>query len=608
MSNLIIIGDQVLKQLNQLPKNPGIYKFLDKDKKIIYIGKAKNLSNRTKSYYLNLKNRSKKVNRLTSEACYLEVILTSTELEALLLEQYAIKEHRPKFNLQFKDDKGYPWIEIGISKEYPSAKSFVGRKKKGELYYGPFPSSRAARDALSLIQKVFKLRDCSDSSFKNRTRPCMQYQIGKCSAPCVTAIKQADYLEEVKSTQMLLNGKGEELINTFYESMDKSAERKLFERAAAYRDKISSLREIQRSQSISGFSCDRDAIAVHVQKNGVKIGVTSVRGGWIVGHENFMKRKEGVNEGIIEAFLSGHYLFVNYCPPIILVEGTVSNKETIQKALSKNHGKKIRINTRLTKKDLGLLNICKKNTKISLKRRKEEGVKDLSTIFKELETQFELKNEVRLIESYDVSHHAGRNAIGGCVAFNSEGKQKDLYRIYNINKINSGNDISSMKEIIQRRFSSKTQKNLTAPDLILIDGGYTHLKSVKDEINNLGVGYLDVLSISKGSRRKPQMDSIHKEDGRAVKVQRDSKVHLFIQELRDEAHRFTITRQRKKEIKSSHKSRFDLFPGVGKKRKSALLRYFGSLDQVSKASSQDLMKVPSIGKKTAETVFTNLHY
>lgn len=606
MSEIISLENQVLKKLNHLPNSPGIYKFFNAQKKILYIGKAKNLSSRTKSYFSNIKNKSNKLKSLISEARLLEITLTSNELEALLLEQHLIKKHLPKFNVQFKDDKGYPWIVLETSKEFPAAKSYLGRKKKKDLYYGPFPNSVASREALTLIQKVFKLRDCSDTFFKNRSRPCMQYQIGKCSAPCVSAITKEEYIEEVKSVQMLLKGKGDDLINSFYILMDKSAKQKLYERAASYRDKISSLRDIQRSQSISGFSEDRDAVSVHVLKNKLKIGITSVRGGWIVKHENYYQDKEVVNEEALSAFLSSHYLYEDYCPKVILVKGKIDNKQTIQKALSKKHKRKIRIITKPTSKDQGLLNICYKNTKLSIKR-SDKKQKDLSKIFRNLKKQFNLNNEIKLIESYDISHHSAKNAVGGCVVFNKSGKYKEFYRIYNIRKNNSGNDISSMREIIKRRFKNKSKKIMPRPDLILIDGGYNHLKAVKDEISYLGIEGIDIISISKGSRRKPQMDSFHTEGGKVIKVNRSSQVHLLLQEIRDETHRFSLSTHRKKELKSSHISFLDSIEGIGKKRKTSLLRYFGSVYQISRTSSQDLKKVQGIGKKTADLIYSSLN-
>ena len=606
MSEIITLENQVLKKLSQLPNNPGVYKFFSPQKKILYIGKAKNISSRTKSYFSNIRNNSNKLKALISEASFLEITLTSNELEALLLEQHLIKEHHPKFNIQFKDDKGYPWIVLQTSKEYPAAKSYLGRKKKNDLYYGPFPSSLSSKEALNLIQKVFKLRDCSDTFFKNRSRPCMQYQIGKCSAPCVSLITKEEYAEEVKSVQMLLKGKGHDLISSFYTLMDKSAKNKLYERAASYRDKISSLRDIQRSQTISGFSEDRDAVSVQILKNKMKIGITSVRGGWIVKHENYFQDNEVVNGEELSSFLSSHYLYVDYCPKVILIKTKIDNKETIQKALSKTHNRKIKIITKPTSKDLGLLNICEKNTKLSI-RRNDKKQKDLSAVFRNLKQQFNLNNEIKFIESYDISHHSSKNAVGGCVVFNKEGRYKEFYRTYNIEKNNSGNDIASMREIIKRRFKDKSKKDIPMPELVLIDGGYNHLKAVKDEIAHLGIKGIGIISVSKGTRRKPQMDSFHTEDGRVIKVNRSSKVHLLLQEIRDETHRFSLFKQRKKELRSSRTSLLDSIEGIGKKRKTSLLRYFGSLDQISKASSQDLKKVQGIGKKIADLIYYSLN-
>ena len=276
--------------LKDLPKEPGIYKFLDEKKIPLYIGKAKNLKNRVPSYFKNSKDRTKKIKNLIKESRYLDIALTKNELEALLLEQHLIKETKPKFNVQFKDDKGYPWIRIDSSKDFPSAKSFLGKKKDKETYFGPYPSSYAVRDVLSIMQKTFKLRNCTDSFFKNRTRPCMQYEIGRCSAPCVKYINKRDYLKEVKGAVQLLEGKSEDIINEFYSSMDINSKNKSYERAAMYRDKISALREIQRNQSITGYTKERDAISITSLNGVTKIGITHVNKGWITGHENFKQK------------------------------------------------------------------------------------------------------------------------------------------------------------------------------------------------------------------------------------------------------------------------------------------------------------------------------
>ena len=605
MSEIIELGGHVLKKLSELPKDPGIYKFLDKRREVLYIGKAKNLSNRTKSYFTKLNNRSKKLKTLIAESRFLEITLTSSELEALLLEQYSIKQYLPKFNVQFKDSKGYPWIVLETSKEYPAAKSYLGKKNESDLYFGPFPNSYASKEALKLIQKVFKLRDCTDSYFKNRSRPCMQYEIGRCSAPCVSAIEREDYLEEVNSAKLLLRGKGNDLINSFYSLMDKSAKRKLYERAASYRDKISSLREIQRSQSISGFNQDRDALYLCYLKGEIKIGVTSVRGGWIVKHENFIQENGLFDEEVWSTFLLRHYLFTDYCPEIILIEANMVNKLTIQKALSKKHNKKIRIISKPNKKDRGLLAICYKNTEFTTKERKQKET-DLTDIFKNLSQELKLKKRIETIECYDISHHSSKNAIGVGIVFGKKGMLRNLYRTYNISKSNAGNDIASTVEVIERRFRGKSKKSLPKPDLLIIDGGFAHLEAVKRKIIELEIKGLEILSISKGLRRKPQMDSLHKESGKVINIKKNSKVHLLIQLLRNEAHRFAISKQRKKELKSINLSLIDGIEGVGKKRKTTLLRYFGSVNQISKANIQDLMKVEGIGKVTAQTIHKNL--
>jgi len=597
--------DELKEFIKNLPQDAGVYKFFGTQKTPIYIGKAKNIKKRVTSYFRDNKNQSKKIINLRFEAKFLDLIITNTELDALLLEQHLIKEDKPKFNVQFKDDKGYPWIRIESSKEFPSAKSFLGKKEGKEKYFGPYPSSYAVREALSLIQKTFKLRNCSDSFFKNRTRPCMQYEIGRCSAPCVGFISKTDYLEEVQSTQKLLQGESEELVNHFYSLMDESSKGKSYERAALYRDKISALRDIQRNQSITGYSKERDAISVSVINGVTKIGITHVNKGWITGHKNFIqKNKINIEDSILGPFIKGHYLTISNCPNIIVTSEYLSDKVNIEKALSKQHGKRIRIITKPRKQDLGLLNISKANTELITAKDSRRDV-DLSQVFRSLKEYLSLSGSIDLIESYDISHHSGSGAVGGCVVYSLSGKLQDKYRLFNINKKNSGNDIASMKEVISRRFSNK-DLGLVRPSLILIDGGNTHLHAVEKVLTDMGIEDIQLLSISKGARRKAEMDSIHQLNKPVLRIIKGSETHLFLQEIRDETHRFAITMQKKKQRKLSARSYLDSLIGIGVKRKKLLIRYFGSVEQIKRASAEDLTNVPGLGKKTAISIYNQL--
>ena len=605
MQNSIRLSNKKLNNLNLLPPESGIYRFLDSDKKIIYIGKAKNLRKRVKSYFSKSKVKSKKLKRLTSESIFLEMTITSTELEALLLEQHSIKELKPKYNVQFKDDKGYPWIKLSTSKEYPAAISFRGAKDSKDKYFGPFPSSFAVKNTLKIIQKIFKLRDCKEAFFKNRKRPCLQYEIGRCSAPCVKAISKKDYLKEVQQASNLLEGKANEVLEVLYLEMDKHSSNKSYEKAAKCRNKISSLREIQRDQSIAGYSKDRDAISISYSGERTKVGVTSVRGGWIVSHKNFTQENFSLKEGVLDSFLSSYYTRESTCPNVILVSEDLIDKHTIQIALSEYHNKKVSITNKIRNKDIGLMKISQTNTDLYLKRYKRNK-KNLTKVLSSLTEKLELKEAINLIESYDISHFSGKKALAGQITYNRTGKVKDLYRTYNISKKNSGNDIGSMEEVIERRFSKK-DRELILPSLILIDGSYTHLKAVRKVLDRLSVKGVSLLAISKGVRRKPEMDLIHTETGKKLSLRKNSPEFLFIQEIRDEAHRFSISKQRKKELKGASKSSLDTIESVGIERKRALLRFFGSFDQISKASTKDLMKVRGVGKKTANIIFRNLH-
>lgn len=595
--------EKLRELINSLPKRPGVYKFLDKSKNPIYIGKAKNLKNRISSYFRESVDNSKKLKKLLGNLSSIEVILTNTELEALLMEQYQIKEEKPKFNVQFKDDKGYPWIKIETSKEFPSAKFFLGKKDKNDRFFGPFPSSYAVQESLKLLQKLFKIRNCSDSFFRNRSRPCIQYEIGRCSAPCVGYISKEAYLKEVYSTELLLSGKSEKLISNFYKLMDKYSKDKSFEKAVVYRDRISALRDIQRSQSIAGFQKNRDAIYLSSLKGSAKIGVSHVNQGWVTGHQNFIFNKEFMEVNILEKFISQKYFTKDHCPSTLVVGQKLDNKNLIERALSKFHSKRITIVTKPGKKDKGLLNLCKANTEYVLKKDKTDN--DIKFKIESLGKELKIEEGIKIIESYDISHHSGDNAVAGCVVFSNEGKLKSLYRTYNISKENSGNDIGSMTELLKRRFSVDKQKEI--PSLIIIDGGKTHLNSAVKEFKKLDINRVNVISISKGVRRKALFDSIHLTNGETISIKERSTFSQFIQEIRDETHRYAITSQKKRRSKSSVGSFIDGLSGVGKTRKKLLLRYFGSLEQIKRASVDDLCEVSSIGRNTAKLIFKQIH-
>ena len=589
--------------LKNLPQDPGVYRFLDESKQPIYIGKAKNLKNRVSSYFREGLDKPNKIKQLLINLKSLEITLTTTELEALLMEQYLIKEKKPMFNVQFKDDKGYPWIKIEITKEFPSAKSFLGKKDNKNKFFGPFPSSYAVQDSLKLIQKTFKLRNCTDSFFKNRTRPCIQYEIGRCSAPCVGQITKKDYMQDVYSAELLLSGKSEKLISSFYELMDAYSRTKSFEKAASYRDKISSLRDVQRTQSIVGYTAERDAITISTVNGQTKAGITRVRNGWVTGHENFIQKNALVEGSILEYFIQTYYLSNVYCPSSLVIGELIENKQMLEKALSQYHDKKIKILCKLRKKDQGLIKICENNTKFSFNKKQDK--KNNLPALHSLKEELCLKKEIRFVESYDISHHSGSSAIGGCVVFSEKGKAKDKYKVFNISKKNSGDDISSMVEVIERRFKTK-DPGFKEPDLIVLDGGKVHLSHVLKKLKELDLEKIPVIAISKGARRKNNFDLIHSRDGSSKIITRGNLAHKFIQEIRDETHRFSITRQKKKQRKFSASSSLDNLIGIGPIRNKKLIRFFGSVEQIKRASFQDLMNVPGLGKKTATSIYNQL--
>lgn len=601
--NISIYNNKNIELLRDLPSEPGVYQFLDKKRKPLYIGKAKNIKKRLSSY-LNLNtNKFDKVKRLLSTSYYLNLTLTNSELEALLLEQHLIKEEKPKFNIQFKDDKGYPWIKLDLSHDFPSANSFLGKKDSKSKYFGPYPSSYSVKEALKLIQRTFKIRNCSNTTYKNRTRPCLQYEIGRCSAPCVNKISKAQYLEEVRSTDLLLSGQSVDLISNFYDRMDHYSKTKEYELAAIYRNKISALRDLQRSQSISGYTKQRDSISICSVRGKTRVGITHVNEGWVVGHENFIPDDRLLEDNLMESFIKSHYFKINPCPPFIITEEHIENKSLLEDALSDFHGLKVKIITRPTKKDKGLLDICRSNTLYAVGRLNQGN--DSSQALISLTKELNIPKSLNIVESYDISHHSGSAAVAGCVIFSTKGKLKEKYRLFDISKSNSGNDISSMLEVIERRFTNKNL-NLDQPDLIIIDGGKTHLSQVVKKLNQLGKNEICVISISKGIRRKPVMDSIHLMDGSTKKIQKGSLSHLFIQEIRDEAHRFCLSNQKKKTSKNLIGSALDEIKGIGPKKKKLLLRHFGTVDQIKRAGVEDLTNVPGLGKIAAISLHDRL--
>ena len=597
-----VLDKEIKEFISEIPKSPGVYKFLDKFNSPLYIGKAKILDKRVASYFRK-SSRSKKIDKLLKQARFIEFALTNTELESLLLEQFLIKEFKPKYNIQFKDDKGYPWIKIESKRNFPSAKSFLGKKSENGKFFGPFPNSYAVRDALKLIQKTFKLRNCSDAYFKNRSRPCLQYEIGRCSAPCIGLISKKEYASEVQNAELLLEGKSEDLITNFYIGMDKFSQNKDYEKAAIFRDRISALRDIQRSQSIAGFNESRDAIHVSSFSNKVKVGVTSVNQGWVTGHKNFLQ-SEGLEEkDIIENFITQKYLTDNECPNYLVTNQKLDNKKLLEEALSSKFSRKISIITRPGKKDKGLLDVCKVNTEYVFRNNKSD--KDINIKFQKLKEALNLEENINLIESYDISHHAGKNAVAGCVVYSTKGKVTELYRAYNISRSNWGNDIGSMAELIKRRFSDVEPSQL--PSLVIIDGGKTHLKKVIETFKDCNILGICVISISKGIRRKANFDTIHLSNGESITVDKSSIFQKFVQEIRDETHRYAITIQKKQMRKTSLKSSLDELSGIGSVRKKLLLRYFGSIEQIKRASIDDLCGVSGIGKKTAKSIYSEIH-
>ena len=574
----------------ELPENSGIYQFYDEYEKLLYVGKAKNLKNRVSSY-LN-KGSNKKASLLRNQIRYLELIITNTESDALILEQSLIRKKKPPFNVQFRDDKSYPMIHISSNKEYPEI--YVSRKKQKEgSSFGPYANVNAMRKNIEIIQKVFQIRNCKDVNFKNRSRPCIEYQIGKCSAPCVGLIEEKEYRENVEGAEKFLNGNNKSILENFYKKMDDYSISQDYERAKLYRDKINAIRDTQKNQSILTLYDDIDVIAITSDTFSTCLSLVQIRDGWISATKNFFPETKNSfnNEDLLESFISSYYYDlpdneINILTNNKISKGTIKNFSEIDKYL-----KLIKIN----KKNKFLLEIAKSQSADRLKRK--DFYDWVSPAFDNLKKRLDMKSLER-IEAFDISHISGTDVTASCIVFSEKGPEKKQYRIMNI-KNDKNDDYFSLAEAISRRINSLKKRSLSFPDLILIDGGKGQLNKVKKELANKNVKKINLISISKGENRKEKYDKLHINSSKQIELQEWKDVSKLMQFMRNESHRFAIIKHKARRAKSFVKSDLDQIPFIGKALKKELIRHFGGIKRLKDADLNELKKVNGIGSKKA---------
>ena len=588
---------------------PGVYRMFDDATRLLYVGKAKNLKKRLASYFRKT-GLAPKTAALVGKIHQIETTITSNETEALLLEQTLIKEWRPPYNILLRDDKSYPYVFLSDG-EFPRLSIHRGAKKAKGRYFGPYPSAGAIRESLSLLQKTFFVRQCEDSFFKNRTRPCLQHQIKRCKAPCVRLVEVPEYAEDVRHSVMFLEGRSNQLTNELSASMEQAAMDLQFEEAAQLRDQIGLLRRVQDQQSMEGGSGDVDVIAAFVNPGGACVHLISVRSGRVLGSKNFFPQV-GIEEEVAEvmsAFLSQYYLGSSErdLPAELIVNVVPEDHEALLDALDTLRGRQLSISHRVRGTRARWQQLAVTNAEQALGARLANR-QHVAARFEALAEVLHLDEPPQRLECYDISHSSGEATVASCVVFGPEGPIKSDYRRYNIEGVTAGDDYAAMKQALTRRFSKIKDGEGKLPDVLLVDGGKGQLNMAREVLNELAVPELILLGVAKGTTRKAGFETLYLNDvAHEFTLKGDSPALHLIQQIRDEAHRFAITGHRARRGKTRRTSTLEGVAGVGPKRRRELLKHFGGLQEIARASVEEIAKAPGISKKLAESIYANLH-
>lgn len=592
--------------LKNLPNLPGVYRMKNAEGAVIYVGKAKDIKKRVSSYF-NKNIPSPRTRMMVSQIEDIETTVTRTEAEALLLESNLIKNMMPRYNVLFRDDKSYPYIAL-TGDAYPRLAFHRGAQRKYTQYFGPFPSSTAVRESIQLLQKVFKLRTCENSVFSNRTRPCLQYQIERCTAPCVDYISVEDYQHDVQHAAMFLQGKANEVLNTLGEKMNRAAQTQAYESAAVFRDRIQALRQVQAKQFVSDFSVsDADVVACANLHGQHCINLVMIRGGRHIGDKSFFPKnsQDATLIETVEAFLTQHYIAQN-TPPLIVC-GVDIDAKGFAAIFSEQADRKIRIiNNAIGDKRIWL-KMAQTNAELALSQRAASSANQAAKLVA-LREALHLAETVERIECFDISHTMGEATVGSCVVFDKGDMQNSEYRRYNVKGITPGDDYAAMRDVLTRRYKKVAAGEGVRPDLVFIDGGKGQLGIAVEVMHEVGLDDILLIGIAKGEERKPGLETmIFSDTGEMLNLEQDNKGLHLLQQIRDEAHRFAITGHRAKRAKARITSTLEDIEGVGAKRRKALLTRFGGLDGVKNASIDELIQVDGISPGLAEKIYAQFH-
>ena len=605
MNNL----ENIKEIIDQSPSSSGIYKMLNEKEEIMYVGKAKNLQNRLKSY-LNTNNLSNRIRRMVSRISNIEVIITETEKEALLLEANLIKKLKPPFNILLRDDKSFPYIFINHEQEFPQISKHRGKQKYKGKYFGPFATINSLNYTLKILQKVFLLRSCDDTIFQNRSKPCLLYQIERCSGPCVDyTLSKKDYLQSVKNAEHFLSGQHSNLQEELSSKMDEESKSLNYEKAASYRDKIVALTQIQSQQNINLYDVkNTDVISISRKGNKSCVQVFIYRSGQNWGNRSYFPKHSDEVETyeILERFIVDFY--TRYSPPKnVLLNLPIKNSSLIETSLKSIYNYKTSFFVPKKGKKLDIVNYASRNSELALKNHIAQSHSDKENL-SQLSKVLNITKKIKRVEAYDNSHLSGKNAVGAMIVYSEEGFEKKSYRKFNIDssKVKLGDDYGMMRHVLERRFSKEAIKNSKKyeklPDLLVIDGGKGHYDLAREILETKGLNEMELISIFKGEGRKESLDQIIYKNKKNF-IDKNTPSFFFIQRIRDESHRYAIGAHKAKRKREMHASELEPIEGLGRSRRKLLLNHFGSVKNIKNASAQDMMKVRGISKLLSEKIY-----
>lgn len=595
--------------LANLSTRPGVYQMYDAQDKILYVGKARNLKNRVSSYFRS-SGQGVKTQALVSHIRRIEVTLTHSETEALLLEQNLIKAQRPPYNILLRDDKSYPYIFISSTDQFPAVRFHRGAKRAKGQYFGPFPSGGAVRESLNLLQKLFRIRQCEDSFFRNRSRPCLQHQIKRCTAPCVGLIDQERYAEDLRHASMFLEGKNKAVIQELALRMEQAATALDFELAAELRDQISALRQVQEQQYVSGSGGEADVFGCAINSGVISIHALFVRGGRVIGSKAYHPKLslEGTEGEVLSAFIAQFYLTgAREIPSTIILPIALEDADLIEQALCDKTQRRIRVMHSVRGDRAGWQRLAQTNAQQQLVSQLASK-QTIAQRLLSLQALLDMDTSIQRMECFDISHSSGEATVASCVVFDANGPLKSDYRHFNIEGITAGDDYAAMQQALERRYTRLKKGEGKLPDLLVIDGGKGQVSQAMKVLESLQITEVQVIGIAKGTTRKAGFEFlVNGLTGSESVLPADSGALHLLQHIRDEAHRFAITGHRARRGKLRKRSLLEDIPGIGQKRRRELLKYFGSIKEIENASVEEIAKVSTISAKLAQEIWSCLH-